>query len=276
MFNLNACKNRGRMNPGTRRAVRGSRATVPVVRAGARKAPRFSTGAEQRARELVLVAAHDLRAPLAAVMMQLARVRRQWQAGRSLTRVEWEATLGRMEGTIDRAFTLIDDVLTVAHLQGQSCGETGGPIIDIEAVVQDAIELQREALERARCTVALDRDRGRRALRGAWNRGHLVRIFSNLLRNVIRHAPGAPVRITLGRRGDRLRILFADRGPGLPRDFDARAIGQSGNEQAEAGIHGLGLWIVGRAVAELGGRLSIDTEHGEGVAFDLELPGLKV
>jgi CheY-like chemotaxis protein len=42
-----------------------------------------------------------------------------------------------------------------------------------------------------------------------------LRIFCNLLQNANKSAPAAPVRVQLARAGDRLRIVFADRGPGI-------------------------------------------------------------
>jgi signal transduction histidine kinase len=67
----------------------------------------------------------------------------------------------------------------------------------------------------ARCAVTVTRKPGLERAQGAWNRGCLLRIFCNLLQNATKYAPAAPVRVQLARAGDRLRIVFADRGPGI-------------------------------------------------------------
>jgi signal transduction histidine kinase len=147
------------------------------------------------------------------------------------------------------------------------------PPVDVESVIQDAIGHQRDALAAARCTVSVHRSRGLDHARGCWDRGYLLRILWNLLRNTARHAPGAPIHITLARRGDRLAIVFADQGLGLPEPRDD-ANDTVDEIDASAPSHGLGLWIVRRAVERLDGRLRIRNTPGRGVAFDIELPGL--
>jgi signal transduction histidine kinase len=102
-----------------------------------------------------------------------------------------------------------------------------------------------------------------------------LRIFSNLLQNASKYAPSALVRVQLARAGDRLRIVFADRGPGLPAR-PSESVGQYLDDGATpTGPHGLGLWIVRRGVAELNGRMKIRNAPGMGLAFAIELPGLR-
>jgi len=86
----------------------------------------------------------------------------------------------------------------------------------------------------------------------------------------------APILITLARRGDRLGIRFSDRGPGLPEDRGPeQLVPPRRGVGPRAEIHGLGLWIVRRAVHRLHGRLRIHSRAGAGVTFDIELPGLE-
>ena len=75
--------------------------------------------------------------------------------------------------------------------------------------------MQQEMLERAQCAVTVSRKSGLERAQGAWNRGCLLRIFCNLLQNASKYAPASPIHVQLARTGDRLRIAFADRGPGL-------------------------------------------------------------
>ena len=222
-----------------------------------------------------MIAAHDLRTPLAAIQMHIERVDRRWQSGDDPSGAEWAAAFVRVSRVADGALGLIDDLLAVGRLRARDPARSPSTI-DINGVLQEAIALQTELLERARCKVTVLRDKSLSRARGPWDRSHLLRVFSNLLRNVARHAPGAPVNIRLARRGDRLGIVFADRGPGLPPMVDATASGRPVGAQTSAmESHGLGLWIVHRAVEDLNGRLRIRNAPGRGVAFDVELPGLQ-
>ena len=144
--------------------------------------------------------------------------------------------------------------------------------VDVEETIAEAIFLNRDVLKQARCGVVVTRAEGEGRMRGAWNRSCLLRLFSNLLQNVSKHAPESPILIHLERNSDSLRLRFADRGPGLPvgmrLDDEAHFDSRAGNQRG----FGLGLWIIRRAVAQLHGNLRLSTAPGLGVVFDINLP----
>jgi signal transduction histidine kinase len=228
------------------------------------------------ARELILMASHDIRSPLAAIRMSADGIERRRRKGESISTGEWALTMTRIRRATDSAFALIDDLLSVERLQDHAGTrvpkEPSRPVVDVIEVIEEAIALQRDALERARCKVTVHREEGLTP-RGSWDGGYLLSIFSNLLQNASRHAPGAAVRITLFRRRDRLGIRFADHGPGFAAPCSPR--GQTFEaETPTMGSLGLGLWIVRRAIASLQGSLDIETSPGAGATFEIELPGL--
>jgi signal transduction histidine kinase len=247
-----------------------------IERLGATRAPGITDVAELRAHELIMMAAHDLRAPLAAIKMLVSAMECRRQAGTDPSGAEGTKTLFSILRAVDSGFSLIDEMLTMERLTTMRASTAlTREAIDVTSITREAIALEREALKRARCKVTLLREKGLRRARGRWDRGLLLRVFSNLLRNVVRHAPRATVRITLARRRDRLGIVFADNGPGLPRDLETVTAAPEGSENHGPESHGFGLWIVRRAVDGLGGRLSVRTAPGQGVAFDVEIPGLE-
>jgi two-component system, OmpR family, sensor histidine kinase KdpD len=229
---------------------------------------------DRRARELIWIASHDLRAPLAAIKLHAgAFTRRATSGGPALTERDWLEAMARIERAANRALEMIDEVLTIEQLSESPAANM--PVlatVDVEETIGEAIFLNRELLKQARCGVVVTRAEGEGRMRGAWNRSCLLRLFSNLLQNVSKHAPESPILIHLERHGDNLRVRFADRGPGLPvgmrldeeTTFDSRAGGGRG--------FGLGLWIIRRAVAQLLGSLKLSTAPGLGVVFDIELP----
>lgn len=243
------------------------------TRMGVKRAMPVARGVEARARELITMAAHDLRSPLAAIGFRAHHIVQRWKEGERPRCEEWASVVVGICTAVEDASRMISDLLAMERLdQG---GERAPPAaIDVQAIIEKAIERERLALERARCRVTVLRQKGLTSARGDWDRPYLLRVFGNLLRNAARHAPGAPILITLARRGDRLAIVVADRGPGLP--VHTRRLGRSAlNEpDLDAEIHGLGLWIVRRAVHRLHGRLRIHSRAGAGVTFDIELPGL--
>jgi signal transduction histidine kinase len=245
-----------------------------VVIAG--EASRLETTGEKRARELLRTASHDLRSPLAVIQLLVQRIERHRQAGHEPSNVEWSETLSRISRAASHALTLIEDMLRAER--GAPPNPAPAPpesAVDVEEVLAEALTLQKEALDEARCAVTVTRKPGLARAEGAWNRGSLLRIFSNLLQNASKYAPAAPVRVQLARAGDRLRIVFADRGPGLSVRGGKSTGKYLDDGIAPTGAHGLGLWIVRRGVAELNGSMKIRNAPGMGLAFAIELPGLR-
>lgn len=87
--------------------------TISFARAGRRRAPRFEPNSEERARELVVMAAHDLRSPLSAIKMRAEGIVRRWRAGDTPAGAEWASVVLGISRAANGAFSLIDDVLAV-------------------------------------------------------------------------------------------------------------------------------------------------------------------
>ena len=238
------------------------------------RASKSEADPERRARELLRTASHDLRSPLTAIQLLVQRLARLRQTGSSNRDADWAAALSRMSRVADHALALIEDILNTDRIgRGELPERPSGAPVDVEDVIAEAITLQQELLERAKCAVTVSRKSGLDRAQGAWDRGCLLRIFCNLLQNVSKYAPTSPIHVQLARAGDKLRIAFADRGPGL-RSGSEMAGKYLDDGVAPIGAHGLGIWIVRRGVAELNGSLKIRNAPGMGLAFAIELPGL--
>jgi two-component system sensor histidine kinase KdpD len=228
----------------------------------------------RRARELLWMAAHDLSAPLAAIRMH-ARAKERENRRAPLSGDDWVAVLGRVERLVEGAQAMIDDVLAVERLRQRPAAPAPlAAVVDAEQVLSAVIAMQSVALKRAGCSVFVKRGDDLGRVCGRWNEVSLERLFSNLIQNVVRHAPGVPIEISFVRRDGQLQIHFADGGPGLPVDTPtapAVAFADSGEDG-----HGLGLWIVYRLVAEMGGEITMQSRAGKGLAFDIRLPFAEV
>jgi two-component system sensor histidine kinase KdpD len=217
------------------------------------------------------MAAHDLSAPLGAIRMHL-RARERQHRRAPLTGEEWLTALGRIERLVESAQAMIDDVLSVERLtQRRSSGAPDASLVDAESVLGEVIGMHGIALKRAGCSVFVKRRDDLERVRGRWNQVSLERLFANLIQNVVRHAPGAPIEVSFSRRGDTLQIHFADGGPGLPMDSGDTPAVAFADSVGEDG-HGLGLWIVYRIVAEMQGEITMQSRAGKGLAFDIRLP----
>lgn len=99
-----------------------------------------------------------------------------------------------------------------------------------------------------------------------------ARVVQNLLVNARRYAPGAPVRVVVGRRVGRVEVRVEDGGPGVP-PAERMAIftrGTRGRASKDVAGSGLGLHVAVRLMEEMGGSLRLEDRAGEG---DAEEPG---
>ena len=105
----------------------------------------------------------------------------------------------------------------------------------------------------------------------------IEQVVHNLLQNAIRYSPkGEKILISARLLTDEILVEIADNGPGisreeLPRVWErfyrvdkARSRGMGGT--------GLGLAIVQEIIKKHGGRVTVESEHGEGAVFGFTLP----
>jgi len=108
--------------------------------------------------------------------------------------------------------------------------------------------------------------------------GRIQQVLYNLLSNAIKFTPaGGSVRFDVRRFGeDRVRIVVADTGPGIPRELQAvvfekfRQIDSSVTREHDG--TGLGLPISRELTHMLGGTIQLESEVGKGTTFTVILP----
>lgn len=210
-------------------------------------------------------AAHELRTPLAGLMMQ-AQVARAATDGAERGRALDQVITG-----CGRAARLVDQMLTLARLEPENAvgvRENLDPGAIAREVVADIAPL---ALQRG-IDIAYS---GEAAVQARGN-GELLRVaLRNLVDNAVRYSPdGGQVLIAVAPAEDRCRITVTDRGCGMSAE-DLHRVGQRFYRVPghSAPGSGLGLSIV-RRIAELhGGSLALHgNPDGRGLSAVLDLP----
>jgi signal transduction histidine kinase len=107
--------------------------------------------------------------------------------------------------------------------------------------------------------------------------GRIAQVLRNLITNAAKYTPpGAPITIRAKREQDRVRIEVIDSGPGIdPADapFIFAKFGRGKQKAGEkvSGL-GLGLYLSKRIVKAHGGKLSAESQPGEGATFAFSVP----
>jgi signal transduction histidine kinase len=219
---------------------------------------------EDRNRELDAFAgrvAHDIRNPLMVIRMaaeQLSAVVPQHAKPTELLR----RGVRRME-------TLVDDLLTLARVEGQMPGSCDPAAV--AAQIQEDFATRFEGAK-GQLRVAVNH------ASVSCSEGLLRQALTNLTENAIKYQrPDATPEVEISGGavdGDRYDLRVADNGLGMSKDDAGRVFEpfyRSPRTQDLPGT-GLGLSIVKRVVQASGGTLSVESELGQGSTFIVRLP----
>ncbi|KZX21781.1 sensor histidine kinase [Rathayibacter tanaceti] len=215
---------------------------------------------EERARRFTADVSHELRTPLAA-MTAVAGALASEAPG--LPDDTAEAALLVAQET-DSLARLVEDLIEISRF------DAGTAELRLDEIELSALVGRTLALRQWTDRVAVDVPK---ELRVVVDPRRLDVVLANLVGNAVRHAPGAVVSITARVDQNRLRLVVADDGPGIPpelrpRVFDRFVKGDPARGRSEGS--GLGLSIARENVTLHGGTLAV--EAGAGTVFAIELP----
>jgi two-component system phosphate regulon sensor histidine kinase PhoR len=218
-----------------------------------------------RARELFLAGAtHEFKTPLASLRLYTETLSRPDLSA------ERAATIrARLLEDVARLESLVNQVLALGH---DDVGPAPREVLDLAAESRRVIEELAGYAREQRATVETQLEEGH-LVRATRLTLHLALV--NLVRNAVQHG-GDPARVTvlLVRDGRWHRLSVRDRGPGIPRRLHEK-IFQCFYRGDSSGAHqgaGIGLYLVARITASLGGRVELESRAGEGSTFTLVLP----
>jgi PAS domain S-box-containing protein len=219
-----------------------------------------------RLEEFASVVSHDLRTPLAVVEGSLELARERYD----------DDELDRAARSLDRAFDLIEDLLTLARSDDSLATAT----VDLASMARACWQ----TVETTDATLVVETDRSIRA-----DQSRLRQLLENLFRNAVEHGstgnrtqsddgvehgstgsrPAADdaITITLGLLDDATGFYVADDGTGLPDD--TRDVFEAGYT-TDAGGTGLGLAIVERIANEHGWSVTVHDADAGGARFEFE------
>ena len=227
---------------------------------------------EAMRRDFVANVSHEIRTPLTVLAGFVETI-----ATLPLTDVERERVLGLMQQQAGRMTTLVEDLLTLAKLEGSprpTC-ERWTPVTRLFTQV----ESEARGLSSGRHTF-------RFAAHGedeiAGNESEWTSAVANLVSNAVRYTPaGGTISVIWTHREDgSAEIEVKDTGPGIAREHIGRLTERfyrvDGSRSRETGGTGLGLSIVKHVVQRHGGELDIQSEIGRGSTFRITVPNSRV
>jgi two-component system, NtrC family, sensor histidine kinase KinB len=218
--------------------------------------------------ELLSVVSHELKTPLTSIRMA-SHLLLEERVG-PLNNKQTELLMAAREDA-DRLQTIIEDLLDIGRLESGRVKLDFKPTSPGQLIDQAVTPLQAAFHDRGvglKVDVPLDVPE---VLADATRIDH---VFTNLLTNALKFTdPGGDVRIFTETLPDAVRFVVADTGVGIPRDQQARVFERffrvpRANQPPGAG---LGLAIAKEIVEAHGGRISVQSQEGEGSQFSFTL-----
>jgi two-component system phosphate regulon sensor histidine kinase PhoR len=226
---------------------------------------------DEMRRDFVANASHEIRTPLtvlAGFVDTMSQI--------DLTPPERRRVLALMKEQTDRMRVLLDDLLTLAQLEG-------GPRppvdqwIEVDALMR-RVQADAQSLSAGRHDLVFEGAVG--AVAGT--ESELYGALLNLVSNAVRYTPaGGRITVSWQRRAQGAGVFeVRDTGIGIAREHLPR-LGErfyrvdDGRSRSSGGT-GLGLAIAKHTAQRHGGELSVDSEPGKGSAFRLVLPASRV
>ena len=179
--------------------------------------------------------------------------------------------------SLGRSLDHIDEIMLMQ--QGYARASGAPEETPAETLIEDALRINRAALERAGISVAREYSQAPNLL---VEKPRVLQILVNLLSNARQaceeHAGDPPPRIVARidtpkgeRAGTRVRFVVADNGVGIPHEHLGRIF--ENGFTTKNGAQGIGLHSASLAARELGGALFVHSDGaGRGARFTLELP----
>lgn len=259
------------------RELAAGRRGVPLPRSTTREVADVTTAlgaldaalvtSEGRQREFLLSVSHELRTPLTAI-----RGYAEGLADGVVPADEAREVGATMLAEAARLDRYVADLLALARLEADDFALDLRPV-DLAELVTSAAAAWEERATRAGLQVLAEAGPA-----GATTDPVRVRqVLDALVDNAVRVcAPGDVVTLTSTTTPSGARLEVRDTGPGLTAADAAVAFEPGVLHDRYAGLrpggHGLGLAIVGRLVARLGGTVRVVPGPGRGTAFVIDLP----
>jgi signal transduction histidine kinase len=224
--------------------------------------------ARQRAQfqdDFIATISHELHTPLGFIKGYATSLLRSDTIWDPATQREF---LTIIDDESDQLVTLIDRILDSARLQSGSMAMDFQPV-RLDSLLRDVImrtQNRNKELQIVQDIVPASPIQA--------DSVRLTQVFSNLIENAIKYAPGSKIVITLRVDLKKQTVIFADQGPGIPSEhlpfLFERFYRVSGHSNKRG--TGLGLFICKQIVQAHHGQISVNTTPGRGTAFLIELP----
>lgn len=213
--------------------------------------------------------AHDLKTPVQRIAVLLAQLQDRIGPDSEV------ASLAERAGAeAARAVAVFQSLLTIAQIEGGSPRARFG-LVDLAGLAATFVEIYEPSADESGHRLSLiNAVAGPAQVTG--DRNLLGQVIANLIENALRHTPvGTQIEVRLAQTGNRLRLVVADTGPGIPPDEHAKVLRRLYRLERSRTTpgNGLGLSLVA-AICDLHGAKLVLSDENPGLSVSIDFPSV--
>ena len=217
--------------------------------------------------KLFAIISHDLRSPLMSMQGMLSLIKSDL-----LTLEEIQEMIPELEASMQENSNVVEDLLVWAKEQLSGVEVNLKPVA-VSDLLEDVIHSQKFIADKKKVDLTADVMNGYE-VKADYNALSLV--IRNLISNAIKFSePGDTIRVSSEESSDHVIIKIKDTGIGIPEDARDKIFENTNwtrkGTQNEKGS-GLGLSLSKDFVERMHGKISFESEVGEGTTFMVEIP----
>ncbi|MBA2724668.1 MAG: HAMP domain-containing histidine kinase [Actinobacteria bacterium] len=220
---------------------------------------------DARLAEMIVKAAHEIRAPLTSVKGFSSTLLTRWDRFTDEQRFEFVSTI---HAGAERMVRVISEVVDLARIESNSL-ELHKIEVALGGLVEKAIEQVAPLQGSDRIQSAIPE-----RLKIKADPERLLQVIFNLVENAVKFSEEGPVKVTGEVVEEGVEVAVSDEGIGIPADLIADIFSGPGPLSGVATPlgSGLGLYLSKRIVELHGGQLTVRSTEGSGSVFQLRLP----
>jgi signal transduction histidine kinase len=228
--------------------------------------------------QLLAVAAHDLRNPLASISLLAEASRMQAETNPPVDPARLLSQMAQIGQATTRMGRLIEDLIDAAHLQLGRALQLNRTRTDLVEVLRALTAELTSFPSTGKHRIVFEADIP--SLIGYWDRPRIERVATNLIENAVKYSPhGGDIVIRASREradgGDWAVFTVADPGMGIPAADLPRVFERFHRAANVVGrIPGTGIGLAGaqQLVVQHGGKIEATSQEGVGSSFSVKLP----
>jgi PAS domain S-box-containing protein len=228
---------------------------------------------EQIKTDMIRIAAHDLRNPLAAIM-GYTEILAEENTNGTVDEALITTVTQQLQQASGRMYGMINDILSLERIE-QSASPAGYPVIDLQPIVETAYLENKQLGQGINRTLTADFPDQPVQING--DEAELREVLNNLIENAFKYTPeGGKIHLTLTTDNGQAEVRVIDDGFGVPdeqkeRLFEAFSRVHSPETREISGT-GLGLHLVKKIIERQDGTIIFESTYQVGSTFGFRLP----